>query len=821
MTDAPVTAAPTGAAVRRALQAARRRPRALVLGWAVVIAAASFSHFLAQGSPTFMGTRMDGISQSIAVLDRGGPPLLGSDVPYRPSLNAKHLFPVGTTDDQGIYLYLPALGHLTGQKNPAVLMRWFFSGCFSLLVFLVPILIFELFGSLLVAFVAPLLVVWRFEGIEGMDIYWILAWCMLLGLPALLLAYRWWRDRLRRRATVLLTALVLAASFATSIRANAGLPIVLDALGIVLLAGTDRWRRPRTWRLGRPTRADLARPTAAVLLVAAYLAVSPFALAQVRDYRNSAINNPSFAAGAATQHPLWHNAYIGLGYLPNRYGIVWSDAVSADLVERTHPGTGFLTPTYEATLRSAYLHILRTDPGLFARNVWAKTRTIVGSAVSKFWLAPILIVVGLFLRRRRRETAVVIALSVPALLIGAASPVLTIPSEEYALGWTGTWGAIWLLAIGWTLVELSAVLAPSRLRALLGALRPRALLAVAGVTVLVAATAATATPTPPPSADDVYSAEATPLGPLPAALGHTVASWRFGGVLPPAWQDVSATLLQADTGGTSRRGLYVRTPTSPDATAVASRPVLLPAGRYRLVGRSRVFAGGLALVVRDAASGDQLGTSRYWWGEGDFLGNPVMTSFSLEAPTRVRISLDNWTPFPNASAFVVWNLSLERLTPPAAYYTPRATPLVPASSLAGAKLRDWPFDGGTPDPWYPPVQIGQTAAPGALKIVTTTERSGYQLETTPFLLGPGRYAVSVDATVQYGGLELGVLDDARDAWIRTERFWSGQHPGPGREMAAVVTLHEPTQVRLILSNWAPTPTASEWTLRRVELLRLP
>src|SRR5439155_26411941 len=100
-----------------------RRTRVWLLVYCGVICAVALRAFSERAPSPVMGSRAGDVAASIAVLDRGGPPLLASDVPYRPGLDVSHLRPVGVTDDQGIYLYLPALAEFTGEHNPAVLMK--------------------------------------------------------------------------------------------------------------------------------------------------------------------------------------------------------------------------------------------------------------------------------------------------------------------------------------------------------------------------------------------------------------------------------------------------------------------------------------------------------------------------------------------------------------------------------------------------------------------------------------------------------------------------------------------------------------------------
>src|SRR5439155_7593764 len=193
---------------------------------------------------------------------------------------------------------------------------------------------------------------------------------MLLGIPGLVLAYQWWTRGRRRASALLLIGLMIAASFSTSIRIHSGLPILLGGLGIALLAGASPWRDRRAlltfWRLHR----WWVRPAVAAGVIVAYLSVATFGFGAVRAYRNHVIKQPNFGSTWPTEHPFWHNAYIGLGYLPNRYGIEWNDQVSTDAVERDRPGAGYLTKEYEAALRHRYAQLTRDDPGFVLRNLW-------------------------------------------------------------------------------------------------------------------------------------------------------------------------------------------------------------------------------------------------------------------------------------------------------------------------------------------------------------------------------------------------------------------------------------------------------------------
>ena len=386
---------------------------------------------------TLMGTRTDGVSASIAVLDRGGPPLLGARVPYgSPGAKpATDYYPVGVTDDQGLYLYLPVLGWATGQHDPHLLLKWFFIGCFALLFALYPLLFYEFTGSALAAIAAPILVLHSFAFLRDTDLYWIVGWCVLLGLPLVFVALKREWGKL---SFALLVCAGLVASFATSIRIHSGLPVTIAAVVVALVRA--------------PTLRVRALTTGAI--VAASFLISVGLLDAVRIARDETIG-VAFRSEYPSEHPTWHNAYIGLGFLPNKYGIAWDDSVAVTAVHKADPHAGYLTGEYERTLRHLYFEIFRHDPWFVLGTFWTKFGVCLHSAIRQFgWLWVFLLTLPLLLGRRRRDMRWFLALSVPALAFTIVPPILTVPFPQYEAGWLAAVGFVWLLLVTWALASL-------------------------------------------------------------------------------------------------------------------------------------------------------------------------------------------------------------------------------------------------------------------------------------------------------------------------------------------------------------------------------
>ena len=378
-----------------------------------------------------METRLITLQQSLSVLNAGYPPLL---IHCAISAVAPHGFcPAATTDDPGIYLYVPVLAHLLHMMSIRTTLWIFFTGLYALLIAVTPILWLRAFGSWIVAALAPFFLLYGVNFIFYGDIYWISAWVLFLTMPIMFIVARNWT----RFSLVSLTICCVVASFASSIRINAGLPVFISCVGL-LLVSQKGWAR----------KAALS-----LLLTLAYLSVQPIMINAVRHYRDVAVNEPGLSQAYPGEHPTWHNIYIGLGYVPNHQGLSWNDAVAFNAAKKVDPSVVLASSQYEAILEHLTIRLIERDPGLLWRNLVAKMTISFSYAIQWFWSPSILFLLGIWIAPGRLLWRRYAWVMVPAFVITLGPPLLTVPYLPYEMGWLASWALIAMLGCSIAIVE--------------------------------------------------------------------------------------------------------------------------------------------------------------------------------------------------------------------------------------------------------------------------------------------------------------------------------------------------------------------------------
>jgi hypothetical protein len=607
-------------------------------------------------TPQLQSARVEVIRGSIQVLDHGGPPLLRSSGGAATAAE--------TGDDPGIILYLSLLGHAIGRSDPLQLLRWFFLGAFASLLLVYPLLWFELLSSIAAALISPVLVILQFRFMAIHDIYWVPAWGVLLCIPLLVLV----RQRWSRASLALMCGIVLIASLVSSIRAQAGLPILLASIIVVVLT-TQPWSKRIAFTL---------------TLVVAYTAISGAAMGAIRHYRDEAVGQ-NLTNEYTSSHTFWHPAYLGLGYLPNDAGIKWKDQIGLDAVRRVNPRIRYLSPAYERAIRHLYFDFVSHHPWFAVRVYFAKATVVAADAFARFWLLcllmPAMLLIPTALRAEMRLFAL---LFVPAAFLGVAPALLGVPTPAYEYPWLAVWGLAWILGLLWLTalipwqrvatrilhagsgavesiqnkqpLSLQAISTPLvSLRPVVAFLRQKGavrwtLLLFTCIGIAAIATGRVASSIRSESASQFFTSNA--LAPVPVPHGQLIRRWA---------------LEQDRSRWTVLRGVRINEhPSFLDVTTNHERfgyQILSPAfrlhpGAYALIVDGSVRNGGLALGVLDAASHRFVVQDVYSADQQrlrtNFNNGRMLLKFSLASTARVQLVLANWSPQGQTSS--AWRL---------------------------------------------------------------------------------------------------------------------------------------------------------------------
>jgi hypothetical protein len=406
----------------------RRRARALV-PWGLVAGLLTVLVLLVITPREWhtTGGRGGNLEESMLVLQHGGPLLVGR---YYGTTGGYYSLTAG--DDEGEFVYVPALARLFGVGDPLVMFRYLYIALVALTAALYPAVFFRLTGSLLAAAAAPLLFLVFMVSIGFLDMYWVPAWGALTLLPLIFLLARRWP----RYGILAVALLALGASWMSSVRSDSGLGI---ALALALLLALRGWR---WWRL---------LPALAMVAVI-YISVGTFAFGAIRADRDRHIGSVAAKSIAvATAHSLWFEVYAGLGYLENDYGLRYDDVVPGRVGSREAPGATRFSTRFEAGLRRAYLRFVRRHPLEVARQYGAKLLVAVADTAPYLLIVLLMAPAMLLLGPDRRLVRRWALLALPVVAVELVPTLVAVPMESYEQGLYGALGVLDILGLCWAL----------------------------------------------------------------------------------------------------------------------------------------------------------------------------------------------------------------------------------------------------------------------------------------------------------------------------------------------------------------------------------
>jgi|GEM_PF-616903 len=185
---------------------------------------------------------------------------------------------------------------------------------------------------------------------------------MILPLAIIARARNWLRPS---RTAALLVAGLLILAVGSLLREAVGSMALLVTIVVGVWAAFH----------GRRDRRHLAG-TVAILLAAVLASQSSRIVVAARDWAY-ALDAAEFPA----THGMSHTLYIGIGIVPNKWGIEYLDAVGRDAVTAADPGITSYSRAYFRTIRQLYIAKWREDPAEMIRIYIEKLKLILADNI--------------------------------------------------------------------------------------------------------------------------------------------------------------------------------------------------------------------------------------------------------------------------------------------------------------------------------------------------------------------------------------------------------------------------------------------------------
>jgi len=204
----------------------------------------------------------------------------------------------------------------------------------------------------------------------------------------------------------------LFLGFSRFLRIDSMMP-TLAFVGLLIAVGSRRRRQPRLLALG-------------VMAIALLIPALFFSrLMHERDaYLQARVGGYHAALG---HHVIWHNIYIGMGFLSNPYVPGYCDQAGIDVVEAAMPGAAYLSPAYESVLKSKVFELLKLHPRFVLFSLFSK----IGVAVLMLLIAANL---GLLAALRTPKPWGMEMAFWCAIILSAIPGILAVPVPKYMTG---------------------------------------------------------------------------------------------------------------------------------------------------------------------------------------------------------------------------------------------------------------------------------------------------------------------------------------------------------------------------------------------------
>lgn len=165
-------------------------------------------------------------------------------------------------------------------------------------------------------------------------------------------------------------------------------------------------------------------------------------------YQRDRIYFNSLPSERLNYHAFWNGAFMGLGYIPNPYGLKWDDDLPIQFASKVNPNVKFHTQEYNKVMRQLYITYSGNHPDLWFGNLIAKTGEIhklVGDwiwrgsyrllppVVSNYLLYVVLVLIFV-LSRKDKKLLVIFGLLIAALFTSSVPGLVALPTPFYLKG---------------------------------------------------------------------------------------------------------------------------------------------------------------------------------------------------------------------------------------------------------------------------------------------------------------------------------------------------------------------------------------------------
>ncbi|KKS82189.1 MAG: hypothetical protein UV55_C0004G0005 [Candidatus Gottesmanbacteria bacterium GW2011_GWC1_43_10] len=353
---------------------------------------------------------------------------------------------VSTGEDQGYPFILSILGNLTGKKEMTFATFVRFNYLFLITLGIISsILLFLTFDHIAIALIFFYFYLRLDIYSGGLDHHWMLG-ALLPFYISFLMFYIYSRQKL---SAFWLIFYLGVAGLANIIREGYGV------IGIMILVGVGFM----IWVIEKLKWRQVFRVQNLVWGVIFWVIYSApgWTLDRVRNFRNQ-IYFDRQASIMITHHGLWHNAFMGLGYVPNKYGIIWNDANNLPFVRQVNQQANYMTNEYFSILGSLYFKYALADPGFWWTNYLAKIISIQQFIASLFphelksffppfvrLLAFYVILLTTWRLSRSNKTRLLLTSLILISLVASSLPgIIGLPAQAYLRGLQSAYFMTWI-----------------------------------------------------------------------------------------------------------------------------------------------------------------------------------------------------------------------------------------------------------------------------------------------------------------------------------------------------------------------------------------